>query len=98
MALNFGFQVSNFKFAERDIRVLWIGLRDPNVALVDPDLDGRRASPVDYLIDFHFPVSRIRGQGDITKIIGDFSMRGAGEQVEACIGWQKRPGISLSDI
>src|SRR6476660_1624461 len=98
MALNFGFQTSNFKFVESQNSPSRICLRDLNVAFVDPDLDCRRASAVDYLIDFHFPCRGIRGQRDIIEIIGDLSMGSAGDEVKPCIGGQKDRSISLSDI
>lgn len=93
--LNFGCQISNFKFAQARNLQSRICLRDFDVSFVDPDLDCRRATAIDYLIDFY---RGIRSQRNIIKIIGDRPMRGVGDETKGCFGGQKNPCVSLSDI
>src|SRR5437667_8089549 len=98
MALNFGFQTSNFKFVESQDTPSRISLGDFDLSPFNTNFDCRLAAAVDYLIDLHLPGGGIRGQRDIIEIIGDFSMRSAGEEVKGCVGWQKDRDVSLSDV
>src|SRR6476646_4330459 len=94
MALNFGFQISNIKFAQQEFPSR-IGLHDFDVSFVDSDVNCRRSPAVDYLIDLHLAGGGIRGDWTIIKIIGDLSVRSPGEQMEGCFAGQPNPGVSL---
>src|SRR6476660_5858568 len=95
MELSFEFQTPNFKSEEQEIPSR-IGLRDFDVSFLNSDINCRRSPAVDYLIDVHLPCRGIRGQRDIIEIIGDLSMRSAGEQMEGCFAGQPNPGVSLN--
>src|SRR5438094_8302305 len=95
MALNFGFQTSNFKFIENQNSPSRISLRDFDFSSFNTNFDCRLAAAVNYLIDLHLPGG---GQRDIIEIIGDFSVRSAGQEVKGCVGWQKDRDVSLSDV
>src|SRR5262249_54400476 len=98
MPLNvrFRFQISNLSLEET--QPSGIGLSDFDISLLNSNVDRGRASAVDDLINVHAPRGRIRPHRGIVEIIHDLSMRSVGEQVESCSGWQKGPGVSLSDI
>src|SRR6266480_292879 len=96
MALNFGFQTSNFKFVESQNSPSRISLGDFDFSSFNTNFDRRLAAAVDYLIDLHLPGGGIRRDWEIIEVIRDFSMRGASEEVKGCLGWQKNRDVSLS--
>src|SRR5437764_3009117 len=91
--LEFRFQISSYSTRNS---ASWICLRDFDVSLLDSNIDRRRASAVDHLVEFRLSAGGMRGDRQVIKIIRDLSMGSTGEQVEGCFAGQPNPGISLN--